>query len=89
MQERRVTGSQIRAARGVLRWSVQELAKQTGIGTATIARYEEQDGIPPSRKNNLEKVRIAFEMAGIEFIGTPENAPGIRIHSRPVDQRKE
>lgn len=85
MQERRITGSQIRAARGVLRWSVQKLAKQTGIGTATIVRYEEQDGIPPSRKNNLEKVRIAFEMAGIEFIGTPDSAPGIRIHSRPVD----
>ena len=29
----------------------------------------------------LEKIRHTFESAGIEFIGTPEDRPGIRIGS--------
>jgi hypothetical protein len=27
-------------------------------------------------------IKTALEAAGIEFIGTPEDAPGIRIHGK-------
>lgn len=80
MQATDVTGGQIRAARGALNWSVQELANRTGIGTATIVRYEMVEGVPKSRKQNLLVIREAFESAGIEFIGFPGEGPGIRIH---------
>lgn len=80
MQEEGITGGQIRATRGALNWSVQELARRTGIGTATIVRYEMVRGVPKSRKGNLETIKSALEAAGIEFIGTPDDAPGIRIH---------
>jgi len=33
--------------------------------------------------DNLAKIRSAFEAAGIEFIGTPEDRPGIRIGMSP------
>ena len=82
MQEVDLTGDQIRAARGVLGWSVKKLSDTTGVGTATIVRYEELNGIPPSRKDNLLRIKQAFESAGIEFIGTPDDAPGIRIHRK-------
>ena len=80
MQVEELTGQQIRAARGALNWSVQKLADVTGVGTATIVRYERITGIPKTRKCNLELIGRAFEAAGIEFIGTPDDAPGIRIH---------
>ncbi len=84
MQVPFVTGSQIRAARGALGWSVQELAGRTGVGTATIVRYETAEAVPPSRKGNLQTIIKEFETAGIEFIGTPDDGPGIRIRTTPT-----
>ena len=83
MQVQFITGSQIRAARGALGWSVQELAESTGVGTATIVRYETAEAVPPSRKGNLQKIIRELESAGIEFIGSPDNGPGIRIRTSP------
>jgi hypothetical protein len=73
---------QIRAARAALRWSVQELAANAGVGTQTIKRFEVVDGIPQSRTQTLLDVKAAIEAAGIEFIGTPDDSPGIRLQSR-------
>lgn len=85
MQDAQITGSQIRAARGALNWSVKELADLSGVGTATIVRYETFSGVPKSRKDNLIFIRQVLEAAGIEFIGTPEDGPGVRIRStRPT-----
>ncbi|MBO6768973.1 MAG: helix-turn-helix transcriptional regulator [Erythrobacter sp.] len=74
-----LTAQQIKAARGALGWSVQDLADRTGVGTATISRYELAAKVPRSRKDNLQRIRAAFETAGIEFIGSPDNRPGIRM----------
>jgi len=79
MQDLEITGTQLRAARGALNWSVKQLSDYTGVGTATIVRYEEVGGVPKSRKGNLELIIRALTEAGIEFIGTPEDRPGIRI----------
>lgn len=74
-----ITGLQIRAARGALGWSATELAEKAGVSLRTIARFEEIDGIPPSRTNTLVDVTKALEAAGVEFIGTPEDGPGVRL----------
>jgi len=79
MQVWEITGSQIRAARGALGWSVRDLADRTGIGTATIVRYEAAADVPKSRKGHLDTLRRYFEAAGIEFIGSSDDRPGIRI----------
>ena len=89
MQDQVLTAQQIRAARGALGWSVRELADLTGVGTATISRYEIADAVPRSRKDNLEKIQAALEAAGIEFIGTPDDGPGIRIHSQDSDRSEQ
>ena len=81
MQEPSLTGRHIRAARGALNWSVQDLAERTNVGTATIVRYEAEEGTPKSRKGHLETIRAALESAGIEFIVTPDGAPGIVIRT--------
>ena len=79
MQDQVLTAHQIKAARGALGWSVQDLADRAGVGTATISRYELANAVPKTRKGNLEKIRATFETAGIEFIGSPDDRPGIRI----------
>lgn len=74
-----LTASQIRAARHALRWSVNELADLSNVSTSTIKRLEAGDGIPNSTKANILAIQTCLEAAGIEFIGTPEDGPGIRI----------
>jgi transcriptional regulator with XRE-family HTH domain len=74
-----ITGTQIRAARFALRLSAQELAKRAGVSLPTIQRFEQVDGVPPSRSATLIDVQQALEAAGIEFVGTPDDAPGIRM----------
>jgi len=61
-------------------WSADNLAKECGIVRRTIVSIERAVGVPSANTHTLAKVQAALEAAGIEFIGTPENAPGIRIH---------
>lgn len=74
-----IASSQIRAARVALRWSVEELAATSGVSIRTIKRMETADGVPNSTIPNLKSIKSAFEAAGIEFIGSPDDRPGIRI----------
>jgi transcriptional regulator with XRE-family HTH domain len=80
-----LTGAQIRAARAALGLSALELAERAGVALKTINRFEATDGVPPSRSSTLLDVRRALEAAGIEFIGTPDHNPGIRVKNRLND----
>jgi hypothetical protein len=53
------------------------------VASRTIVRLEQFDGIPPSRSSTLVDIRRAFEAAGIEFIGAPDDGPGIRLRAAP------
>ena len=48
---------------------------------------EAREGIPVSTAANLNAIKSALEAAGIEFIGTPDDRPGIRI-GRPTTQQE-
>ncbi|WP_443030708.1 helix-turn-helix domain-containing protein [Sphingorhabdus sp.] len=74
-----LTGVQIRMARNALRWSVRELADNSDVSTSTITRAETGDGVPTTTRANLIALKSALEAAGIEFIGTPDDGPGIRM----------
>ena len=82
-----ITGAQIRCARAALGWSIADLAKKTAISTRTILRMEAVNHVPSSTPANLNAIKSALEAAGIEFIGTPDDRPGIRI-GRPPSLRK-
>lgn len=77
-----ITGSQIRSARAALRWSADVLAREAGLGVQTIKRLEQVEGVPASRTSTLLDIQRTLEAAGIEFIGTPDDGPGIRLHAR-------
>ena len=75
-----ITGSQVRAAKALLRWSGDDLAKKAGIAISTIRRIEAEDGVLLSANiKTIEAVQRALEDAGVEFIGTPDQQPGVRL----------
>lgn len=79
-----LTGTQIRAARALLRWSTQTLADEARIGIATVHRAEAVDDMPGMNARTLLKVKQAFEAAGVEFMDGPytgSGGPGVRLRS--------
>ena len=75
-----IAPEQCRAARGLLAWSQQDLAKKARVGVVTAHQLE--TGISEPRRATLEVIRRAFETAGIEFIDENGGGPGVRIRKR-------
>jgi hypothetical protein len=44
---------------------------------------ELEDGVPPTRTITLQKIQVAFEQAGVEFIDENGGGPGVRLR-RPL-----
>jgi ribosome-binding protein aMBF1 (putative translation factor) len=72
------TSYQLRAARAILRWSIEDLSQKTGIGTTTLKRFESGDGVPNGHLRNFETIKGVLEKAGIEFLGSPDEGAGVR-----------
>jgi len=70
--------SQVRAARGLLGWSQDQLSSMSGVPKRTIVRLELAVGSPQRR--TLAAIRAALEAAGVEFI--PENGGGAGVRLR-------
>lgn len=60
-----ITPAQCRAARALLDWSQQDLAKAAHLGLSTIRDFEKGRRVPTY--NNLQGIRIALEQAGVEI----------------------
>ena len=74
-----ITSNQIRAARALLRWTADDLANTSKVGIATIRRFETQDGVPSGQVRVLDALKLTLEAAGVEFLGSPEDGPGVRL----------
>jgi transcriptional regulator with XRE-family HTH domain len=72
-----VTSAQIRAARGLVNWSVRELAERSGIHRNTVTNIE--TGRVNADSNTLDAIRSALEGAGVEFIPANGGGPGVRL----------
>ena len=76
-----ITSEQIRAARQLIRVTADDLASKSGVGVATIRRFELMAGVPSGNARSVEAIQAALEQMGVEFIGTPEDRPGVRLSS--------
>src|SRR5262245_66577031 len=73
--------SQLRAARALVGWSREDLAKKSGVGAPTIKDFE-LNGTDP-RQGTVQKMQRALEAAGVLFIDdaakSDEGGPGVRL----------
>ncbi len=59
--------------------TVREMAKESGMAFTTLVRLESgKNEIPSGTIEKLKQLKLAFEVMGIEFIGTPEEGAGVR-----------
>ena len=75
--------SQIKMARGALGWSTQKLADLCHVSSRTLNRMETAEGFAVATKANLSLVQKTLEEAGIEFIGSANDGPGVRLWKQP------
>jgi transcriptional regulator with XRE-family HTH domain len=77
-----VTSEQIKIARAALGWSIDIIAKRSEVGVRTINRIEAQNGLPRATSANFKIIRLTLEQAGVEFIGSADEEPDIRLWKR-------
>jgi len=54
------------------------LAENSGVSFSTIMKMESEPGVPNSKFKTFETIKIAFEKAGVEFIGGSDSQAGVR-----------
>jgi transcriptional regulator with XRE-family HTH domain len=73
-----MSAAQLRAARGLVGWSQQDLADKAEVGRATIADFESGKRVPYA--TTLLRLQEALMAGGVEFI--PENGGGAGVRLR-------
>jgi transcriptional regulator with XRE-family HTH domain len=70
----------MRAARALIRWDQKTLATEAGISVETIKRLEKMDGtLLAVTGTTLTAIRTALEAAGVIFIASNGDGPGVRL----------
>lgn len=76
---------QIRAARGLLGWSAEQLAEASQLSRDFIEQLESRDG--PCEDAAASAICKALKAAGVEFLN--DGAPGVRLRPSPRAIRPE
>ena len=79
-----LTSAQIRAARALIRWSAEELARHSVVSVTTIRRAELMPSATTLTRANDQAIRRALENAGVEFIDADKGGPGLRLRVAPT-----
>jgi hypothetical protein len=82
MARKSLSSAQIRAARALVRWSAEDLARESAVGVTTIRRAELTEDITSMTVANDLSIRRALEAAGVEFIDENGGGPGVRLKKR-------
>jgi transcriptional regulator with XRE-family HTH domain len=83
------SGAQIRAARGFLGWSQQDLAKAAGLTVNAVRYWEAQHGVPLDYASatgyGCERITQALRDAGLMLSYDP---PGVEVNPDLYNPRK-
>ena len=74
-----MTVEQFKMARAALGWSIQILADKSMVSVRTIKRIESEGMIEKVTPANMRLLRETLEAAGIEFVGSAGEGPGVRL----------
>ncbi|MGY2050885.1 helix-turn-helix domain-containing protein [Methylobacterium sp. JK268] len=81
MDEPRITPAQIRAGRGLLRWTQSVLAARAAVSVVTLNMIESEQVAPRAR--TLGAIRAALEQEGVRFVGDAAEGFGVLLR-RPA-----
>ena len=77
-----MTPAQCRAARALLRWSQEDLARTAGINAVTLRNYENEK--TTAQRASIGVMRHVLEAAGVIFTeSTMELGPGVALRRVP------
>ena len=69
-----LTPAQLRAARSLLGWTRDDLAKKSGVFANTIKNFE--NGISDPKRSTMLQWKRALEQAGVEFLDPTDDGKG-------------
>ena len=76
-----ITPAQIRAGRGLLKWTQGVLASRASVSVVTLNMIE-SDQVAP-RSKTLASIRSVLEGEGIRFIGSESEGFGVMMRPKP------
>jgi hypothetical protein len=77
--------AQIRAARALVRWSAEDLARHT-LSVTTIRRAVLMPSATALTRANDQAIRRTLEQAGAGFIDAQAGGPGVRLRTPPAEK---
>ena len=80
-----LTSAQIRAARALIRWTAEDLARLSVVSVTTVRRAELMPSKTALTRANDQAIRRALEQAGVEFIDAESGGPGVRLRTSPPE----
>lgn len=81
MKEITVTAEQIKAARALLKWKQDDLAKLSGISKPTVARLEKSNDFSKYSFNTINSIIATMRSYGIEFINEDDLTRGVILRN--------
>ena len=76
-----LTSATCRAARGLLDWTQDQLAKAAGVGITTVRTFEKGLSIPVAQ--NLAALQRSIEAAGVDFV-SDNGSVGVVLKAQAV-----
>jgi hypothetical protein len=76
------TGSQIKAARALLGWTIDDLAEVAGVNSNTVIRWEGTLAIPVRVPYGVQRITAA--LLKNDVIPFAEPTPGVRLAEKPI-----
>ncbi|MGI4795078.1 MAG: helix-turn-helix domain-containing protein [Janthinobacterium lividum] len=83
---RMISIAQIRAARGLLKWTQAMLAHRASVSTVTLNMIENESVRP--RETTLAAIRRALESGGVQFLEEDGVGVGVRFAPSELSRRK-
>lgn len=72
-----MTPAQSRAARGLLKWTQDDLAEAAKVSVVTVRNFENEKSSP--QRASLAMMQNVLEAAGVIFVAENGEGPGVRL----------
>ena len=72
-----MTPSQSRAARGLLHWNQDDLAREASVSILTVSNFENERSSPI--RATIDAMHATLERAGVEFVADNSGGLGVKM----------